>query len=67
MQKPGSFLLGFGIFTFFDMVKASTANVTYDCRIIFLAIQILSIYVLDTVKGVIRTYTRIQTENKPNI
>ena len=67
MQKPGSFLPGFGIFTFFDMVKANMANVSYDCRIVFLAIQILSIYVLDTVKGVIRTYTRIQTENKPNI
>ena len=49
------------------MVKENTAYVTYDCRIIFLAIQILSIYDLDMVKGVIRTGTRIQTENKPNI
>ena len=35
------------------MVKENTAYVTYDRRIIFIAIQILSIYVLDTVKVVL--------------
>ena len=49
------------------MVKENTAYATYDRRIIFSVIQILSIYVLDTVKCVLRTSTRIQTENKPNI
>ena len=49
------------------MVKENTAYVTYDRRIIFVAIQILSLYVLDTAKGGFRTSTRIQTENKPNI
>ena len=49
------------------MVKENTAYVTYGRRIIFVAIQILSIYVLDTVKGDFRTSTHIQTENKPNI
>ena len=52
---------------FFDMVKENTAYVTYDRCIILLAIQILSIYVVDAVKCVSRTSTRIQTENKLNI
>ena len=49
------------------MVKENTAYVTHDLRIIFLALQILSIYIVDMVKGVLRVPTSIQTESKPNI
>ena len=42
-------------------------HTTYPLHIIFSAIKILSIYVVNAVKGVSRIFTRIQTENKPNI
>ena len=54
-------------FYFFNMVKENPAYITCDLCIIFLAIQILNIYVLDMVKGVFRTSTRIQTEIKLDI
>ena len=52
---------------FFHMITENTAYVTYHVHDIFSAIKILSICVVNAVKGVYRISTRIQTENKPNI
>ena len=67
-KSPDFYHRNLAFLLLFDMAKQNVAYITHDRRIIFLAIQILSIYyVVDTVKGALRTSTRIQTKNKLNI
>ena len=66
MQNPGSLPLEFVIFTFFQCGKRKhnihNLQLSYN-----LVSDSDSIHVVDTVKGVSRTSTCIQIENKPNI